>query len=103
MHPVIMRQLVADHITEIHAKAEEVRRARRSAPSPGPGSAASWTFSDGDPRLNPGQRPMDEQPATAYHAAGAGICENESSDVRVLLPATGPRGDAAKDCAGSDR
>jgi hypothetical protein len=46
---------------------------------------------------------MDEQPAAVYHAARAGTCENESSEVRVLLPATGPRGDAAKDCAGSDR
>jgi hypothetical protein len=38
MHPVIMRQLAADHIREIHAKAEDerlgrhARRARRRSP-----------------------------------------------------------------------
>jgi hypothetical protein len=30
MHPVIMRQLAADHIAEIHAKAEDERQARRA-------------------------------------------------------------------------
>jgi hypothetical protein len=32
MHPVIMRQLAADHIREIHAKATDERLARRAAP-----------------------------------------------------------------------
>ena len=30
MHPAIMRQLAADHITEIHAKAEDERRGRQA-------------------------------------------------------------------------
>ncbi len=30
MHPVIMRQLAADHIREIHAKAEDERLARQA-------------------------------------------------------------------------
>ena len=42
MHPVIMRQLAADRIGEMHAKAEnerrtrQARRARRRAPSTRP-------------------------------------------------------------------
>ena len=49
MHPVIMRQLAADHIREKHAKAEDerlarqARRARRRAPSTPPGLPASGT------------------------------------------------------------
>jgi hypothetical protein len=31
MHPVIIRQLVADHLREIYAKAEDEHRARRAA------------------------------------------------------------------------
>ena len=70
MHPVIMRQLAADHIREIHAKAEDerlarqARRARRRAPSTRPGLPASGTPSYDDPRLDAGQRPaMHEQPS----------------------------------------
>jgi len=36
MHPVILRQLAADHIKAMHARADDqrqVRRARRRAPS----------------------------------------------------------------------
>ena len=68
MHPAIVRQLAADHIREIHAKAEDerlarqARRARRRAPSTRPGLPASGTLSYDDPRLDPGQRPaMHEQ------------------------------------------
>jgi hypothetical protein len=71
MHPVIMRQLAADHITEIHAKAEDerrarqARRARRRAPSTRPRPPASGTLSYDDPRRDAGQRPaMHEQPST---------------------------------------
>ena len=42
MHPVIMRQLAADHIREIHAKADDerlARQARRPARPAGPGVA----------------------------------------------------------------
>ena len=31
MHPVIMRQLAADHIAELHAKAEDERLTRQRA------------------------------------------------------------------------
>jgi hypothetical protein len=38
MHPVILRQLAADHIKQMHAQADDqrqARRARRRAPSTG--------------------------------------------------------------------
>jgi hypothetical protein len=41
MHPVILRQLAADHIKEMHAKADDQRQARQArggAPSMGSGS-----------------------------------------------------------------
>ncbi len=70
MHPVIMRQLAADHIREIHAKAEDerlarqARRARRRAPSTRPKPRASGTLGYDDPRLDAGQQPaMHEQPS----------------------------------------
>ncbi len=67
MHPVIMRQLAADHIREIHAKATGerlARRARHRAPSTRPRLPASGTLSCDDPRLDAGQRPaMHEQPS----------------------------------------
>ena len=70
MHPVIMRQLAADHIKEMHAKAEDegqarrARRARRRAASTRPRLPASGTLSYDDPRLDAGQRPaMHEQPS----------------------------------------
>ena len=70
MHPVIMRQLAADRIRELHAKAEnerlarQARRARRRAPSTRPRLPASGTLSYDDPRLDAGQRPaMHEQPS----------------------------------------
>ena len=70
MHPVIMRQLAAEHIREIHAKAEDerlvrvARRARRRARSTRPRLSASGTLSYDDPRLDAGQRPaMHEQPS----------------------------------------
>ncbi len=70
MHPVIIRQLAADHIRELHAKAEDerlarqARRARRRAPSTRPRIPASGTLSYDDPRLDAGQRSaMHEQPS----------------------------------------
>ena len=67
MHPVIMRQLAADRIREMHAKAEDerlARRARRRAPSARPRLPASGTPGYDDPRLDAGQRPaMHEQPS----------------------------------------
>jgi len=70
MHPVSMRQLAADHIRELHAKAEDERltrqacRARRRAPSMRLRLPASGTLSYDDPRLDAGQRPaMHEQPS----------------------------------------
>ena len=63
MHPVIMRQLAADHIRARYAKAEDerlnrqARRARRRAPSARPRPPASGTLSYDDPRLDAGRRP----------------------------------------------
>jgi len=108
MHPAIMGQLAADHIREIHMKAEDrrlahqARWARRRAPSTRPGPAASGTLSYDDPRLAAGQRAAThERPCPAYDLGEARIRGNGSSEVRVLLPATESRGDATKDCAGS--
>ena len=67
MRPVIIRQLAADCIREMHAKAENerlARQARRRARSTRPGLPASGTLSYDDPRLDAGQRPaMHEQPS----------------------------------------
>ena len=82
MHPVIMRQLAADHIAELHAKAEDGRLARpagrsrragragrarlagRRAPSMPLRLSPRGTLSYDDPRLDAGQRPAThEQPA----------------------------------------
>jgi hypothetical protein len=82
MHPAIMRQFAAEHIREIHAKAEDERlarqarqgrRARRRAPSTRPRLPASGTLSYDDPRVDAGQRPaMHEQPGTPPVPAMAG-------------------------------
>ena len=46
MHPVIMRQLAADHISETHARAEDERRAREARRGGGlTRTAALWTTS----------------------------------------------------------
>ena len=80
MHPVIMRQLAADHIREIHAKAEDerrarqARRARRRAPSTPLRLPASGTPSYHDPRLDTGRRPaMHEQPSAPPLPVMAGL------------------------------
>jgi hypothetical protein len=71
MHPIIIQQLAADHIREIHAEAENdrlgrrARRARRRAPSLRPRLPASGTLNDDDPRLNAGQRPARYEQPTA--------------------------------------
>ena len=79
MHPVIMRQLAADHIRARYAKAEDerlnrqARRARRRAPSARPRPPASGTLGYDDPRLDAGQRPaMHEQPAVPSAAIRSG-------------------------------
>ena len=62
MHPAIMQQLADDHIREMHAKAEDERRARqarqarRRAPSTRLRLPASGTLSYDDPRLDAGRR-----------------------------------------------
>ena len=108
MHPAITGQLAADHIREIHMKAEDrrlahqARRARRRAPSTRPGPAASGTLSYDDLLLAAGQRAAThERPRAAYDLGEASTCGNGSCEARVLLPATESRGDAAKDFAGS--
>ena len=79
MHPVIMRQFAAEHIKEIHAKAEDegqarqARRARRRTPSTRPRLPASGTLSYDDPRLYPGQPPaIHEQPSAPPVSVMAG-------------------------------
>jgi hypothetical protein len=79
MHPVIMRQLAADHIRARYMKAEDerlnrqARRARRRAPSTRPRPPASGTLSYDDPRLDAGQRPaMHEQPSRSTAAIRSG-------------------------------
>ena len=79
MHPVIMRQLAADHIRARYAKAEDerlnrqARRARRRAPSTRPRPPASGTLSYDDPRLDAGQRSaMHEQPSRSSAATRSG-------------------------------
>jgi hypothetical protein len=77
MHPAITRQLAADHIRDLHAKAEDKRRARqarqvrRHAPSTRAGLPASGTLSYDDPCLDAGQRPtMHEHPSAATAGDG---------------------------------
>ena len=91
MHPVIIGQLAADHIRDIHAEAandrlaRRARRARRRAPSARPKPPASRTLSYDDPRLDAGQRAiMDEQPS-----------------IPPVPVATGARWDATEDRPGS--
>jgi hypothetical protein len=70
MHPVLMRQLAADHIREMHAKAKDeclgrqARRARHRPPSPQPRPPANGTLSYDDPRLaQDWQLAMPEEPS----------------------------------------
>ena len=72
MHSLIIQQLAAEHIGEMHAKAEndrlgrqacQARRARRRAQSMRR-HPASGMLNDDDPRLDAGQRPAsNEQPS----------------------------------------
>ncbi len=71
MHPVIMRQLAADHIGEIHAKAEDERRARQArwarrraaSTRPRPRPAGRWVTTT--PAVtDPGGSVMTEQDIT---------------------------------------
>ena len=79
MHPVIMRQFAAEHIREIHARAEDghlahqARQARRRTRFTRLRLRASGTLSYDDPRLDPGQPPvMHEQPSAPPVAVMAG-------------------------------
>jgi hypothetical protein len=71
MRPVLMRQVAADHISEMHAKAQDERlarqahRARRRAPSARLRLPASGTLSYDDPRLDPGQHPARREQSSA--------------------------------------
>jgi len=74
VHPVIMRQLAADHIAELHARAEDerlarparrARRAGRRAPSIRLRLSPRGTLSYDDPRLDAGQRPATHDQPTA--------------------------------------
>jgi hypothetical protein len=78
MQPVIMRQLAADHIREIDAKAEdehrasEARRVRRPALSAGLRLLASGTLSDDDPRPWTQAVGRSDAGIPAHHRAGDG-------------------------------
>ena len=68
MHPVVMRQFVAEHMKEMYAKAEDGRlarqagRARCHTPLARPWPTASGTLSYDDPRLDMApQTARDEQ------------------------------------------
>ena len=93
MHPVIMRQLAADRIGEMHAKAEnerqtrQARRARRRAPSAQPTSPASGTPG---PRSSPGRSPAAGHARAAQRAATAAM-----AGVRRQMAAT-PSHDAKR-------
>jgi hypothetical protein len=72
MHPAMMKQLVADRIREMHAEAEDerrarrVHRARRRVLSMRLRLPASGTLSYDDPRLGEGQRPaIIQQPSAS--------------------------------------
>ena len=95
MHPVIMRQLAADHIREVHAKTEnerlarQARRARRRTPSTRPGLPASGTLSYDDPRLDAGRRPvMHEQPSALPRPVMAGSPPDSAAASRGGCPST---------------
>jgi hypothetical protein len=76
MHPVIVRELAAEHIREIHARAEDghlAHQARRRTRFTRLRLRASGTLSYDDPRLDPGQPPvMHEQPSAPPVAAMVG-------------------------------
>lgn len=75
MHPAIMRQLAADRIREIHAKAEDerparqARRARRRVPSM-------------RPRLPTPSRPRKRPPATTLWPARPGTATRPTPGAR---------------------
>ena len=92
MHTAIMRQLAADHIRELHAKAEDerlacqARRARRRATSTQLRLPASGTLSYDDPRLDEGQRPArHEQPSAAPLPVMAGSPPDSGEDGEPLV------------------
>jgi hypothetical protein len=85
MHPVIIRQLAADHIREIYTKAEDEHRARRARqawrPRP-PFTRPSLPTSD-DPRRAAGQRPtLPEQLSAPSPLVMAGS-RPDSGDART--------------------
>jgi hypothetical protein len=78
VYPVIMRQLAADHIAEIHAKAEDERLTRQArwtrlrAPSARPRPPASGTLSYDDPAWTRASgRPCTSSPAQSANVAAA--------------------------------
>ena len=71
MHPVIMRQFVADHMKEMYAKAEDGRlarqagRARCRTPLARPWPTASGMLSYDNPRLDTARRPARHEQLSA--------------------------------------
>jgi hypothetical protein len=119
MHPVVMRQLVADHMKEMYAKAEDgrlarqARRARGSAPFARPRPTASGMLSYDDPRLNTARRParheqLSTPPWPARHEQlsapprpAIADSQPDGGERRAAADRPGSRADATKDCARS--
>jgi hypothetical protein len=78
MHPTLIRQLAADRIRGIHAKAADQRRARqgrlarRHVPSTPPRLPASATLGYDDPRLDADRQSANAQAAHSTASAGDG-------------------------------
>ena len=94
MHPVIMRQLSADHIAELHARAEDERRAgrarlaRRRGPSMRLRLSPRGTLSYDDPRLDAGQQPTTHEqptvpPVPVMAARTRGVISGSREQIRI--------------------
>jgi len=103
VHPVMMRQLAADHIAELHARAEDerltrparrarlagrVRLARRRGSSMRLRLSPRGTLSYDDPRLDAGQQPTTHEQPTAPRvpvmaARTRGVISGSREQIRI--------------------
>jgi hypothetical protein len=100
VHPVIMRQLAADHIAELHARAEDerltrparwarlARRAGRRGPSMRLRLSPRGTLSYDDPRLDAGQQPTTHEqptvpPVPVMAARTRGVISGSREQIRI--------------------
>jgi hypothetical protein len=106
MHPGIMRQLVADHMKEIYAKAEDgrlARQARRCTPFARPRPTASGMLSYDDSRRGTAQRPARHEQLSAPSRPAIADSQSAGGERRAAAGRPGSRAQATKDCAGSRR